>query len=89
MRQVNLVFDPADLEQVNSMLHAEGCNNNVVELAIGYLSTWNFNYPIVDIHLNTKNAELTAVYLKGAGYIPTYVIGAVFDKKLKTYGFHS
>ena len=89
MRKVNLNFEQQDLEEVSKTLYAAGCINNAIEIAIGYLSTWGLNYSFVDIYLNVKEAEFTACYRKELADSPAYVIGAVFDKQSKKYGFHS
>jgi hypothetical protein len=92
MRQVNLNFDQAELEEVSKTLYANGCDNNAVEIAIGYLSTWGFSYPFVDIYINVRDTEFTACYRKESSEQreqPAYVIGAVFNKQSKKYGFHS
>ena len=52
--------------------------------AIGYLSTWNMNYPTVDISRDGGD-DLVAVY-RSAGYW-TYIIGAVWNGT--DYGYHS
>ena len=89
MRQVNLNFEQKELEEVSKILYAAGCDNNAIEIAIGYLSTWGLNYPFVDIYLSVKEAEFTACYHKELTDSPAYVIGAVFNKQSKKYGFHS
>ena len=92
MRQVNLNFEQKELEEVSKILYAAGCDNNAVEIAIGYLSTWGLSYPFVDIYINVKDTEFTACYRKRAfeqGDSPAYVIGAVFNKQSKKFGFHS
>lgn len=89
MRQVNFKFEQEDLEEASKILYAAGCDNNAIEIAIGYLSTWGLNYPFVDIYLNVKDAEFTACYRKELADSPAYVIGAVFNKQSKKYGFHS
>ena len=89
MRQVNLNFEQKELEEVSKILCAAGCDNNAVEIAIGYLSTWGLNYPFVDIYLSVKEAEFTACYHKELTDSPAYVTGAVFNKQSKKYGFHS
>ena len=92
MRQVNLNFEQDDFEALARVLYAAGCDNNAVEIAIGYLSTWGFGYSFVDIYINVKDAEFTACYRKKAfeqGDSPAYVIGAVFNKLSKKFGFHS
>lgn len=92
MRQVNLNFEQKELEEVSKILYAAGCDNNAIEIAIGYLSTWGLNYPFVDIYINVKDTEFTACYRKKAfeqGDSPAYVIGAIFNKQSKKFGFHS
>ena len=47
-------------------------------------------YPFVDIFIsNNKEAEFLACYRKEEGGSPAYVIGAVFNKQSKKFGFHS
>ena len=53
--------------------------------AIGYLSTWNMNYPTVNISRDGGD-DLVAVYRTLIGN-KTYVIGAVWNGT--DYGFHS
>lgn len=53
--------------------------------AIGYLSSWNLNYPTVDIYTD-GGFDLVAVYRKADGE-RGYVIGAVWHED--HYGFHS
>ena len=53
--------------------------------AIGYLSTWNMNYPTVNISRDGGD-DLVAVYRNDAGE-KTYVIGAVWNGT--DYGYHS
>lgn len=53
--------------------------------AIGYLSTWNTNYPFASIFHDRDN-DLVCVY-KDASNNKTYVIGAVWHED--HYGFHS
>ncbi len=92
MRKVNLNFDQEYLEELSKLIYAAGAESNVVEIAIGYLSTWGFNYPFVDIYINVKDTEFTACYRNKAfeqGDSPAYVIGAVFNKQSKKFGFHS
>ena len=92
MRQVNLNFEQEDFEALARVLYALGCEDNALEKAIGYLSTWGLNYPFVDIYINVKDTEFTACYRKRAfeqGDSPAYVIGAVFNKQSKKFGFHS
>lgn len=89
MRKVNLNFDQEYLEELSKLIYAAGAESNVVEIAIGYLSTWGFNYPFVDIYINVKDIEFTACYRKTAEDSPAYVIGAVYNKQSKKFGFHS
>ena len=92
MRQVNFKFEQKDLETAAKNLYSNGSKNNSVEIAIGYLSVWGFSYPFVDIYLNAEEAEFTAYYFNRAfeqGDAPAYIIGAVFNKQSKKYGFHS
>ena len=92
MRQVNLNFKQEDLEALAKILYALGCEDNALEKAIGYLSTWGYAYSFVDIYINVKDTEFTACYRKRAfeqGDSPAYVIGAVFNKQSKKFGFHS
>lgn len=90
MRQINFKFEQEDLEAQAKILYGLGAENTSVEIAIGYLSIWGCSYPFVDIFIsNNKEAEFTACYRKEEGGSPAYVIGAVFNKQSKKYGFHS
>ncbi len=89
MRQVNLKFEQQELEELSKKLYTLGCENNAVEIAIGYLSTWGLSYPFVDIFISLKDSEFTACYRKTTEGYPAYVIGAVFNKQSKKFGFHS
>lgn len=93
MRQVNLNFEQDDFEALARVLYALGCEDNALEKAIGYLSTWGYAYPFVDIYItNHKDAEFTACYRAKAnkeGDTPAFVLGAIFNKQSKKYGFHS
>jgi hypothetical protein len=53
--------------------------------AVGYLSTWNMNYPRVEIY-NIDGTDLVANYYDKNG-THKYQIGAVWHKD--HYGFHS
>ena len=53
--------------------------------AIGYLSTWNLSYPVVNIFKDRDN-DLVAVYRTQYGN-KQYVIGAVWNGT--DYGYHS
>lgn len=55
--------------------------------AIGYLSSWNLNYPVVNIYTD-GTYDLIAVYLKEDGE-RGYAIGAVWNELESRYGFHS
>ena len=89
MRQVNLNFEQDAFEALARVLYALGCEDNALEKAIGYLSTWGYAYPFVDIYLNVKEAEFTACYRKQIEGEASFVMGAVFNKQSKKYGFHS
>jgi hypothetical protein len=90
MRQVNLNFEQDDFETLARVLYALGCEDNALEKAIGYLSTWGYAYPFVDIYItNHKEAEFTACYRTKVGVSPTFVLGAVFNKQSKKFEFHS
>jgi len=52
--------------------------------AIGYLSTWNLAYPVVNIFKDRDN-DLVAVYFKDGDRM--YTIGAVWHDD--HYGYHS
>lgn len=70
----------------------EHTNATQLNLALGYLCTWNFSLPIVEITVasdgsNGDEAEIIAVYRREAGKEPVYVIAAVWDGN--TFGFHS
>ena len=93
MRTVNIHATQVELETVAKYLYAAGCESRAMEDAIGYLSLWGLNYPVVDIYLQGPlDGEFTAVYRKRPhepGDNPEYVIGAVFNKDSRKYGFHS
>ena len=93
MRIINYHFDQAELEVAAQYLYSKSCQSNAMELAIGYLSLWGMNYPVVDIYLQ-DDGDFTACYRHAAlepeqAVKPAYVIGAVFDHQTKKYGFHS
>lgn len=52
--------------------------------AIGYLSSWNLSYPVVNIFKDRDN-DLVAVYFKDGDRV--YTIGAVWNGT--GYGYHS
>ena len=52
--------------------------------AIGYLSSWNLSYPVVNIFKDRDN-DLVAVYFKDGDRM--YTIGAVWHDD--HYGYHS
>ena len=56
-----------------------------LQAAIGYLATWNTNYPKVTIYRDGKT-DLVALYYNEQGE-RAYVIGAVWHET--HYGFHS
>ena len=91
MRQVKIHLTQEEFEDLSKGLYARGCNANALEEAIGYLTLWGLNYPVVDIYLrDAKDGELMAVYNHAqAGAMPAYVMGAVFNKTTKKYSFHS
>lgn len=87
------VFNPAPIYPKMSFTGTVKLHGtNAVEIAIGYLSSWGLSYPFVDIYINVRDTEFTACYRKRAfeeGDSPAYVIGAVFNKQSKKFGFHS
>lgn len=90
MRTININFDQEEFEILAKVIYALGCEQHSIEKMIGYLSTWGFSYPFVDIYLtNPKEAELTACYRKEAKGSPMFVLGAIFNKQSKKYEFHS
>jgi hypothetical protein len=71
-------------ENLTTIAQAIGTWDKLWE-AVGYLSTWNMEVPIVRIHRD-GDTDLVATYLKGDGEL-YYVIGAVWHGT--HYGFHS
>jgi hypothetical protein len=90
MRQVNFNFDQDDLEAIAGILYPLGCKPDELDIAIGYLASWGFRYPFVDIYISNSNeAEFTACYRAKADSPPVFVMSAVFNKQSKKYSFHS
>lgn len=96
MRTINLHFTQEQLEAIANYLYVKGCEKHSLDNAIGYLSLWGLNYPVVDIYLRGPlDGEFMACYrtatlVEGADNVkPAYVIGAIFDQHTKKYGFHS
>jgi len=79
MREVKIQLDSEQIEEINAV-----ARNKFFE-AIGYLSTWNPSYPIVEIY-REAGADLIAVY-RDEKNERKYVIGAVWHDD--HYGFHS
>ena len=88
MRVINLNFEQKDLEELSKALYVEGCDAYAIEIAIGYLSSWNLNYPFVTIFISDKDIGLTAYYKEKMDENWKYVIRAVFNKEIKRFGFY-
>jgi hypothetical protein len=82
-RTVNIALTTQEHQNIVEAIGHE--NHRLFEQALGYLSTWNLNYPIVNIYLD-GNTDMVAVY-KRADLETGYVIGAVWHED--HYGFHS
>lgn len=79
-REVRLNFGSEDVTKV-----AELAGYHPLQIAIGYLSTWNFTFPKVEISIVDKvNPELVAVYFTADG-VRGYVIGAVWQEGYFSY----
>lgn len=88
VRTVEIFIDADSRTKLEDMLiKAVGREKAFPQLnaAIGYLSTWNLNYPIVKIWRGA-GADLDAAYFD-ADRNRQYVIGAVWHDD--HYGFHS
>lgn len=87
MRTIELNLSDEDMIQITDILR-ETVNHKAWEHlqgAIGYLSTWNTNYPKVAIYADGKT-DMVACYFDEEGN-RKYVIGAVWHGV--HYGFHS
>lgn len=71
--------------ELSNLRHHVGGEN--LFAAIGYLSTWNLTFPLVNIY-GDGQTDLVAVYLNADGS-RGYTIGAVFGSHCGKYGFHS
>jgi hypothetical protein len=80
-RVVNYQFNAADLSQLQGETDYAQVN-----AALGYLTTWNFTFPTVNITIARDYQEMTAVYLTENGKCG-YVIGAVWNGV--SFGYHS
>lgn len=79
-RTIILKLDTSRLEHVNTL---------ELYQALGYLSTWSLSsYDVLSIYHDHNKEDLIAHY-QHSGSGKTYVIGAIWDSKTKTYSFHS
>jgi hypothetical protein len=84
-REVQLQITENEFESL-----CEAVGHEHLTKALGYLSTWNFNYPRVEIYpIFDRDAppELVACYGDPEGAKRRYVIGAVWHGD--HFGFHS
>lgn len=80
-RTITLALDNNQLTQIAETIGSW----DKLQSAIGYLSTWNTNYPKVAIYADGKT-DMVACYFDEEGN-RKYVIGAVWHET--HYGFHS
>jgi len=80
-RTITLCIDNNQLTEIAETIGAW----DKLQAAIGYLSTWNTNYPVCKIFCDGKT-DLVALYYNDVGE-RAYVIGAVWHET--HYGFHS
>jgi hypothetical protein len=83
-RRVDYQFNAVDM--TNLMINV-GKNDKEVYRALGYLSTWNFSYPIVKIWIDAKHCEINAAFFDTDDGDCRYSIGAVWHDD--HFGFHS
>lgn len=85
MRKVNYRFDAVALTEL-----CQTTSKQRVMEALGYLSSWNFTFPLVDIFIQHGD-ELTAVYRNDTKSNPGCVIGAIWhnDDGGGQFSFHS
>lgn len=87
MREINYDFNAVEL---NILQHAT--DHRQVEVALGYLSTWNMSFPVVRIFL-TRDHEITACYYKSphddGSDKASYAICAVWREDERKFSFHS
>lgn len=88
-RTVNIHLGDEDYIRIGMNTHAGSPGHLKLYEAIGYLSSWNTNYPTVDIYRDNYGPyDLIAVYSNADGS-RGYTIGAVWDVVACKYGFHS
>jgi hypothetical protein len=80
-RTVNLNLSDEDMTQISETIGSR----DKLQAAIGYLATWNTNYPVCKIFRDGET-DLGALYCNDKGE-RAYVIGAVWHET--HYGFHS
>lgn len=85
MRTVNHNYTADQL----GALREQCLNEQLIYQAVGYLSTWNLSFPVVDLCIlgGHNELEMIAVYRKEAGGPIGYSIGAVWHGD--HFGFHS
>ena len=66
----------------------EAVGNDQFHGAVGYLSSWNMNYPKVTLYFNARDLEITATYYNTVGEMQ-YCIGGIFNSSTKKFSFHS
>ena len=67
---------------------AEKVGYSNLQAAVGYLSRWNLNFPIVKIYMDSRDQGMEAAYFN-ADRTQRYVIGAVWHEDEQRYSFHS
>lgn len=85
-REVTYRFDAVALSELCMTTSRQGVMD-----ALGYLSSWNFTFPIVEVFIQ-HGCELTAVYRnKREDRAPGYVIAAIWhdDDGGGHFSFHS
>jgi hypothetical protein len=84
MRNIQYAFNAVELTALH---HAT--DHKQVEIALGYLSSWNMSFPSVLIYIVDKD-EIRAVYRdKEDDVRPGYVLAAVWHDDDKKFSFHS
>lgn len=84
MRNVECNFEATDLTEfvINT-----GKQDRAVFDAIGYLSTWNMDFPKVKLWLDVKHIEIVANYIKDDQC--GYVIVGIWNEADQRFSFHS
>ena len=84
-RQVVVHLDATQQTQIREVAGADAFNR-----AIGYLSTWNMSFPVVEIYADRELPDLVAHFYRldtSNQQVHAYTIGAVWHDD--HYGFHS